>query len=504
MAYRCIMGAWRHFWSDDRLHAFGRDKVRPIGPPLNDAAASGPPASAPIIIFRWILFAILVLGMPLLMGTAARIFNDGDTSWHIAAGQWILEHRQIPMVDPFSFTMAGKAWTAHEWLAEIMMAGAFQTAGFAGIASLVTLALTLLHLIIYRRAGPPISPAITFFSFIGLALVLAPYALARPHVLVWPLMALWTSILLDAADAKKSPPWWLPLLMILWVNVHGSFILGLVIYGAISLEALLSRDIRIGRWILVGLASAIATLVNANGVEALLFPFTVGRMETLHLIQEWGPTTFSSTPFFFSVVAGATAAAIWKRRQIPLVRLLLLLFLLIMALLHIRHQAWFAIAAALIIPSGFRGDARDVHEAKGWSLGRAAFIAALIPATLALLLPIRPNEGPAYPVTLLAAVPPELRTQPVFNEYSFGGPLILAGIRPYIDGRADMYGDAFFLEYTRIRRGDFALFTQAANQHGIRWTMLQHANAKLIEALDASPAWRRLATDKVGVIHVRR
>jgi hypothetical protein len=51
MAYRCIMGAWRHFWSDDRLHAFGRDKVRPIGPPLNDAAASGPPASAPIIIF---------------------------------------------------------------------------------------------------------------------------------------------------------------------------------------------------------------------------------------------------------------------------------------------------------------------------------------------------------------------------------------------------------------------------------------------------------------------
>jgi hypothetical protein len=123
---------------------------------------------------------------------------------------------------------------------------------------------------------------------------------------------------------------------------------------------------------------------------------------------------------------------------------------------------------------------------------------------MVLALPIVPPEGPANPRSLIAAVPRELRSQPLFNEYSFGGPLILAGIRPYIDGRADMYGDAFFHDYARIADGDMRRFQRAADRHAIQWTMLQPGNARLIAALDASPEWKRLHSDKVGVIHVRR
>jgi len=106
------------------------------------------------------------------------------------------------------------------------------------------------------------------------------------------------------------------------------------------------------------------------------------------------------------------------------------------------------------------------------------------------------------PQKLIAHVPPSLRTKPVFNEYSFGGPLILAGIKPYIDGRADMYGDAFVLDWVDMADGDMAKFDGAVRKYGIQWTMLR-PNQKLVKQLDASPRWRRFYADQVGIIHVR-
>jgi hypothetical protein len=101
-------------------------------------------------------------------------------------------------------------------------------------------------------------------------------------------------------------------------------------------------------------------------------------------------------------------------------------------------------------------------------------------------------------------VPAGLRSQPVFNEYSFGGPLILAGIKPYIDGRSDMYGDAFVADYAAIGNGDWARFNRTVERYGIKWTILPAGDAELIRDLDRSGQWRRIYADKVGVIHVRR
>src|SRR6476469_7935594 len=93
------------------------------------------------IDWRWIeqqlLFIACVIGLPLGIGTGAGIFRDGDVSWHIAAGNWILSHGRIPTTDPFSFTAAGHPWIATEWLAEIIQALAFRLAGYAGLATLI-------------------------------------------------------------------------------------------------------------------------------------------------------------------------------------------------------------------------------------------------------------------------------------------------------------------------------------------------------------------------------
>ncbi len=176
----------------------------------------------------------------------------------------------------------------------------------------------------------------------------------------------------------------------------------------------------------------------------------------------------------------------------------IVLVLLAMAFSQIRHQAWFIIVAAAVLPPLLGG--KSVAKSGFALLGLAAipFLA------LRLALPITPIENAANPRHLIAAVPPELRSQPVLNGYTFGGPLILAGIRPYIDGRADMYGDAFFTDYNQITQGDIARFNRAVDRYDIRWTMLPPGNAALIKALDASPRWRRLYADRIGIIHVRK
>jgi hypothetical protein len=100
-------------------------------------------------------------------------------------------------------------------------------------------------------------------------------------------------------------------------------------------------------------------------------------------------------------------------------------------------------------------------------------------------------------------VPSQLRSQPVLNGFSMGGPLILSGIRPYIDGRGDVYGDAMMLDYARLSKGDAAAFSRAVDRWNIRWAILPHDYKALIRVLDGSKQWRQIASDSAGVIYVR-
>jgi hypothetical protein len=104
---------------------------------------------------------------------------------------------------------------------------------------------------------------------------------------------------------------------------------------------------------------------------------------------------------------------------------------------------------------------------------------------------------------LIASVPPEIRAQPVLNGYSMGGPLILSGIRPYIDGRSDMYGDELVLGYARMTDGDAVALNRAIQRWNIRWAILPNTSTDLLALLDRSPGWRPIHKDKVGVIYVR-
>ena len=163
--------------------------------------------------------------------TRLRALGDGDTGWHIAAGQWIIANRAVPHTDIFSFSMVGREWTAHEWLTDVLMGLSYQAAGWSGVLTLYALFMAalagVLALFLRRWLEPKVAACVIAAVIVGLF----PFFLARPHVTSWPVLAAWTVLLLRAREEDRTPPWPGVLLITLWANLHGSFVFGILLIG---------------------------------------------------------------------------------------------------------------------------------------------------------------------------------------------------------------------------------------------------------------------------------
>lgn len=472
--------------------------AQPAGAPLIEPAN----VSGPGKLFLPVLVGVLLL--PAALGSSQTIFNDGDVSWHIATGRWILQHHALPMTDPFSFTWAGKPWVPIEWLAEVIYAAAYGLAGYSGVAAIVTAALIALNGIVFFNASR--WTRLPLVVLVAMDVILIPMMLARPHLLGWPILALWLWLMLRAREHNRAPPLWTALIMTLWANLHGGFVFGLAIAAAFGLEALISSEDRtraLRQWLLFGSVCAIAVCINANGIEGALHPLRFTQLQMLPMIDEWKPSNPKVTPFFFGVLALTLALIAWKRPRLHPVRWLLLAAFLAAAMFQARHQAMLAIVAAVLLPEGFaKGEERE----QGGDRRAAATIAAAGALLLILIragMPLTLQESETNPWPLIASVPPELRSQPVLNDYSMGGPLILSGIRTFIDGRGDMYGDPHVLSYSRIVNGDPLELAETVDRWNIRWAIIARRDKALVAMLDKTPGWRRIRQDKIGIVYLR-
>jgi hypothetical protein len=134
-------------------------------------------------------------------------------------------------------------------------------------------------------------------------------------------------------------------------------------------------------------------------------------------------------------------------------------------------------------------------------IGALAALFCLSAVRLALPEPLRDNDY--TPVTAFSHIPEALLREPVFNDYEMGAYLIFRGVPPFIDGRADMYGEAFMANYSRIvDDGDMTALEQTFARYGIGWTLLNAQN-RLNATLDRLPGWRILYQDKFAAVHVR-
>ncbi len=459
-----------------------------------------PAGYAPFITFC-VLFA-LVMFLPALL-------NDGDTLWQIRTGEWILNHRAIPDSDPFSYTAGARHWFAHEWGAEVLMALAFRLNGMQGVMELAAAAvgLTGAVLIRYLRCYLPGIYAVLFLVF---ALVnAAPSMLARPHLLAWPCLVLWCAGLLRARAAGRAPSWWLLSAMLVWVNLHGSFMIGLLLPFPFMVEALLApgadRPRVATRWGGFIAAAWATALLNPDTIGGLLFPFQMVGMKSLALIGEWQPISFGSPQPVELVILAGLAAGLSGAVTIPPIRLIMLLALLHGTLMHARNEQLLGLIGAMLLaePVGLR--LRHEPEPTGRGPRRLAIIASLC-AVLALFARLRTPLDPAQTgeefTALMRRVPASVSSQPVLNEYGLGGHLIFAGLRPFIDSRADLYGDAFLDAYRKISTPEPAALAKALADNRIVWSVF-HTGHPVVAALDQTPGWKRLAEAGDIVVQVR-
>jgi hypothetical protein len=482
------VGGW---WQRTRLAVTAEaERTNHFAPDGLDAHARTLQAAMPLLLAGLIAFAV-------------QIYMDGDTGWHLGAGKWIIANGAVPTTDPFSHTMPGKAWTAHEWLAEVLMVGAEALRGWGGLAALFALSAAFTFSLLAREAFRYL-PARWALTAVGVAAgMLFPFALARPHMLAWSLLAAWTVILLRAREEGSAPPVVAALLMVVWANLHASYIFGFGLAGLFALESLIEnpRDRRLlGRWVAFGLAAlGAAVFVTPFAPSDFLYPFQVSGMEALSIIGEWRRSTVPTDILFYTCLAGMVLLVAKRWRNLPPLRILLLAGLSVMAIMHARHQMLFAIVGLLVVLPMLNPAVmpRPAMQRASWFWPAVALLIAV-----RLAVPYQFKEHSSYPLTLLAKVPDEIRRLPVYNEYSQGGPLVMLGIRPYIDGRADMYGDELTFRARAITRGDIVKFREDAERYNIGWVLLEFDDG-LMPRLEREPGWRKFAEDKHAVVFVR-
>jgi hypothetical protein len=450
------------------------------------------------------VYAVLLVAGPRLLG-------DPDSYSHIELGRWIIAHGTLPTSDPFSFSRHGAPWITFEWLSEVIYAGIYALSGWPGVVAIAAAAIALAFALLTFFLLRELSPALTLLMVIAAVVLLAPHMLARPHVLVLPLMVTWAAALVRCMDRRGPPPYWALPLLVLWSNLHGSVVLALGLIGPAVLEALLREERAqwprvLLRWLpFVALAVA-ASCLTPHGPEPLLMPLTtLGLGSALAWIGEWRPQDFSHVSGFeLLLLAGIFALS--RGVTLPVVRTLVVIGLLHFALAQIRNADLLAMLAPLYLaaPLGrrFGGAAEDGATAAPRGLNWVGLGVLIAVSGLALARDVRP--APAITPEAAVAQAKLAEAGPVLNDYSFGGYLIFAGIPTFIDGRGELYGGPFINRYNRaLALIDLDDFLKLLDEYKIGATLLA-PRTPAVALLDRLPAWQRVYSDDVAVVHKRR
>ncbi len=437
------------------------------------------------------------------------LLNDGDTYWHIEAGRWMIDNWTVLRIDPFSFSFAGRPWQTHEWLSEVVLALGYVGPGWSGVLIIAAGCFALTAGLLGRYVSQRLSGVTLIVTLVLSLACIAGSLLARPHLLALPLLTVWTAKLIEARDRKRPPSFWLVPMMTLWANLHASFLFGLVLIVPFALEALQENRTttwnEVKGWAAFAAAALVAAAITPFGIDTLIFPVKLMSTTQLSTIVEWRPSDLSWTDPLMPAIGATLFVLLSKGAKIRPLRLLVLLGLMYLALTHTRHQMLLGIVGPLLLAEPLAGVLNGAPPALQPSRRRIVIgfaLAFLLAAGGRLLLPIARGDDPATPAAAFAQVPSELRHAAVFNEYAFGGFLIFNGVRPFIDGRAELYGDDFLAGYDRAVRPDATILKKLLVKYRIRWTILAARNPA-VGAMDAMPGWRRLYADRNAVVHVK-
>lgn len=369
------------------------------------------------------------------------IFLDPDFGWHLQMGRYILEHG-IPKGDPFSYTMPSYPFVDHEWLTNTLIAKLFPFIGMAGL-SIITSILVLAALLISLPQG------FNRWSVIPLLLTMAtllPFLGVRPQVETWFLLAVLIKLAFDKILWQKFKSF-LPLLFIVWVNLHGGFASGIIALFLIMVLRFWEEKKIIFQDLVILLLSILATLINPYGLRIWWEVWMQLSDSGLRWsISEWTPILFRFDPAYLLYLS-FSSLIVWRyRKRIGLPRIGLFLGLALAGISSQRHiPLWLvaALPAATLSFEHFYNDIKkDPISITRFNLVYKIFLTVTLIiftgwSALSLQSSSQWNESASYPkkaVDFLKTNPSEGQ---VFSPYFWGGYLIwkLPEQKVFIDGR---------------------------------------------------------------------
>jgi tetratricopeptide (TPR) repeat protein len=296
--------------------------------------------------------------------TAVQKVYNYDIWWHLKTGQLILETGKIPHADPFTFTTPGAPWWPHYWLSDVVFALVLRLGGIDGLILFKALVVATAFVIILRlmlRQG--INPYLSV-ALVLLAVYIAQFRfLLRPHVFMFPLTAGFFWMLSVWGNERKLRLLWLLPLMLLWVNLHGSFFLGLILVGCLLGEGLLTAAFtRISdrdggrKWpALMALLFCLLLsliLLNPFGLDLLrwvLTDFTLKNVTRTFAIEEHMGLSWPDHPLFWGLMLATALSFFLAWRKGRLFHLLVFAATCFLALGGVRFVALAALLQVAIL-----------------------------------------------------------------------------------------------------------------------------------------------------------
>lgn len=476
------------------------------------------------------VFAVLLVVQ--LVNIGMRGTTDPDMWWHLRTGEFICQHG-IPRHDIFSFTVSDHEWITHEWLSEVIMWTVYSIGGFPALSIAFAVLSALSLWLVYRcsEGRPYMAGLIALLA----ALAAAPCFGVRPQMFSLVMVAAFVYVIEGLRDRRLSPRslFLLPALTVLWVNLHGGYLLGVVVlltYAAgDSLQRLSTRpDARLLSWAEVRLLAIVAiaclavAVVNPNGWAIWTYPFgTLGSAAMQQNIAEWRSPDFHAYaywPFAILMSIGIIGWATTTQRP-QWADLFLFLGTAAAGLRSSRHIALFAVVAMPIvarsmaaIARGTRaewllvGDSRRTSPSpRAIRLNRAILAVGVLMMGIWDAQRLASNEATiakVFPVAAVSFLEREgLASQHGWNPYVWGGYLIWRRIPVFVDGRADVYGDQFLSRYFKtLRIADD--WREPLDAFGVAYVLVERASP-LGALLTSSGEWREVYDDEVARIFRR-
>jgi hypothetical protein len=454
-----------------------------------------------------------VVNAPVLLG-------HYDLGWHLAAGDLIREQRHIPFRDPWSFTSGGKQWYNLSWLWDVFASVIFQYASFSGLLIFVVacgaVIVACLTSICLGTGASAIAVCISVLS----ACLLYPAFASYPNIYLAasPNIAtmLFCVIFYGACLKRTRCIFLLPAIMLLWVNLHGGFVLGLFIVGVFGGVALLRRDwVNLKIYSVVGAACFIATFINPLGwhiYEGLTS--TLGNFVQAY-ITEWWPyyrniTLPGSIPGMVYILI-FVALELRFREFRPIEPRLLSWLFLVLGLYQFRYMSFFFIFST--VPLALHLDRLLPERSRGSGVERPLLVAGIVAACALPLVYMKIEPALGLPQMLSEQDVLYLQTHfphaRLLNHWNYGGLLIFrdrGAIPVFVDGRASTaYPDSLLRDYFKLGQLEVneADWNAVLEKYQIDTVLWVKAHEELRRFLVGKKGWTEAYTGLYASIYVK-